>query len=179
MAAQNDEKHNRLNKTSYDTKYPYNKVWVTESGHEFHVDDTPGKERIRWAHRKGSYIEISADGRRVDFSVGNSKQYHKGGWTMTVDENGDMKICGHKRINVDGGSHITVKGDADVVVGKNSHMVVGGNMKAAVAGDTYLGVRGNSNINVKGDLHTKVGGNTLHETKGNHTIKAARIDLNP
>ena len=178
MAA-NPNKPTRTNPSSYDQKYPYNRVTVTEGGHEIHFDDTPGKERIRIAHKKGSYVEISPDGKRIDFNVGHSKAYHKGGHTLTIDENGDIKIHGHKRINVGGGSHISVKGDADVVVGKNSHTVVGGNMKAAVAGDAYLGVKGNGNMNVKGNWDVKVGGSTKMTTGGTHTIIASTIHLNP
>src|SRR5688572_23490917 len=130
-------KKTRLAKTSYDTKYPFNKVSLTESGHECHFDDTPGKCRIRIAHKSGSYFEWSEDGRKVSFTVGNEQKYNKGGYTVTIEENEDRVGRGHKRDNQHGGTVITVKGDADVVAGGHSNIVVGGNAKCAVAGDCY------------------------------------------
>lgn len=172
-----DNKPNRINKTTFESKYPYNKVMVTESGHEFHWDDTPGKERIRIAHKSGTYTEISADGKMVNYNVGHAQSYNKGGFSLTIDEMGDIKIEGHGRIGIGGGSHIEVTGDADIVVGGDSHTVVGGNMKAAVAGDMYSGVKGNSNMNVMGSADIKVAGDTSMESGGTHTIKAGNIVL--
>ena len=173
------KKPNRLNRTGYGTKYPYNQAFISEAGHEIHIDNTPGKERIRIAHKKGTYMEISQDGRRVDYSVGNHQEYKKGGWSLTVDENGDMKIAGHSRINIAGGSHITVKGNADMAVGGNMNIVALGNMNAAVAGNAYLGINGHMNMDVAKNMHMKVKGSTLMETKGAHVIRAAVIHLNP
>lgn len=144
---------NRLNKTEYKTKYPYSQVTVTEAGHEVHFDNTPGAERIRIAHRKGTYAEIGPDGKLTVFAVGNRQEYNKGGVTITVDENSDVKIAGHQRICVGGGSHIEVAGDAAVTVGGDSTSVVGGNMKAAVAGDSYIGTGGTMNMNAGGKLN--------------------------
>src|SRR5688572_19830252 len=98
-----DNKANRINKTTYETKYPYNQCTIFECGHEVHYDNTPGKERIRIAHKHGSYIEMSADGKIVQYTVGNKQEYNKGGVTVTIDENQDMKVHGHARINVSGG----------------------------------------------------------------------------
>ncbi len=167
--------HNRLPRSTANTKYPYNQVIVTESGHEIHLDNTPGAERIRIAHRTGTYVEIGPDGRKVEFTVGNHHQYDKGGVTLTVDENQDVKITGHQRLLVGGGSHIEVRGDANMVVGGSSHSVVGGNLHAAVAGNMYTGVHGNLSTNVRGNHHIIVHGDTTHETRGTHTIRAARL----
>jgi hypothetical protein len=178
MADYDGKKPNRANESSYKTKYPYNKAMLTESGHEWHWDDTPGAERIRLSHRKGTYIEISPDGKRVDFNVGNYQQYNKGGLSLTIDENGDMKISGHQRVNVSGGSHITVRGDADIVVGGDASSIVGGDMAAGVAGDMYTGVAGDMNMNIGGNMNMTVDGDTTMETRGDHVIKATNIRLN-
>jgi hypothetical protein len=169
----------RLPNTSYATQYPHNQCFVTKCGHEIHFDNTPGKERIRITHAKGTYTEWSADGNRTDFTVGHHQDYRKGGWTMTIDENGDVKIAGHSRINISGGEHKTTKGDSDSVTGGHSSIVVGGNAKIAVAGDAYMGVKGDMNMNVGGSVSMKVAGDMTMETQGTHTIKAAKIDMNP
>lgn len=173
------DKPNRVNKTSFKSKYPYNKVMITESGHEIHFDDTVGAERIRIAHKSGTYTEISANGKMVSYVVGHAQNYHKGGFTMTVDEMGDIKIEGHGRIGIGGGSHLEVTGDADIVVGGHAHTVVGGNMKAAVAGNMYAGVNGDSNMNIAGSLNMKVAGEVDMEAGGDFTIKGKNIHLNP
>ena len=45
----------RLPDTSYAAEYPFNQVSVSRSGHERHVDDTPGAERLREAHKSGTF----------------------------------------------------------------------------------------------------------------------------
>lgn len=168
----------RHDASEFKTRYPHNKVTVTPSGHEFHVDDTPGAERIRWAHKAGTYVEISPDGRKTSVTVGNVQEYARGGVTMTVDHNQDVKVHGHQRLCVAGGQHIEVAGDAAIVVGGDSSTVVAGNMAAAVNGNMYSGVAGDHNMNVGGNMNMKVAGGTTMESGGDHIIKAANIKLN-
>lgn len=168
----------RLAATSYKTQYPYNKVSLTESGHEVHYDDTPGAERIRVSHKSGTYHEISADGRSVTFNVGNKQEYNKGGVTMTVDNNNDVKVSGHNRLLVAGGQHIEVQGDASIAVGGDSLQVTMGNMHTAVAGDVYMASKGDMSLNVGGSMDMKVAGTTTMTTGGDHVIKAANIRMN-
>jgi hypothetical protein len=179
MANYDGKAPHRVSNTSYDTKYPYNQATIYEAGHEVHFDNTPGKERIRLSHKSGSHIEFAPDGKITMFAVGNHQQYHKAGMSLTVDENGDIKIHGHNRQNTNGGNHKTARGDSDKVTGGHSTIVVGGNAKIAVAGDAYTGVKGNQNINVGGNLSMKIAGDTTMETKGTHTIVAAKITMNP
>ena len=51
-------------------EYPYNQSTVTRSGHEFHVNDTPGHESIREAHTTGTMREINKDGDQINVVVG-------------------------------------------------------------------------------------------------------------
>lgn len=187
-------KNTRRDKSNYGTKYPYNQVLVTESGHEVHYDNSPGKERIRIAHKDGSYVEWTAGGKKVEVTVGNAQQYHKGGCTVTIDNNQDVKISGHQRVLVGGGSHVEVAGDASVSVGGDSLNFTAGDSKAAVAGNFHLMAAGDGNLNIKGNMNMKVGGNmvtdvggnqttgvggeTAHTSGGDNVIQAANIRLN-
>ena len=45
--------------SDYNTKYPFNFVHTTKSGHAIELDDTPGHERMHMWHRSGTYEEIS------------------------------------------------------------------------------------------------------------------------
>ena len=44
------------------SKYPFNHVYESESGHVIEIDDTPGYERINVFHRKGARFEINNEG---------------------------------------------------------------------------------------------------------------------
>ena len=62
-------------KTTYKAEYPYNRATLTESGHQFEMDDTPGAERIRMGHKSGTYWEISPNGKKVELVSGDDYKY--------------------------------------------------------------------------------------------------------
>jgi hypothetical protein len=64
------------NSTSELAIYPDSQVIETQSGHVIEIDDTTGNERIRVAHRTGSYIEIKPDGTFVQKSVNEDSESH-------------------------------------------------------------------------------------------------------
>lgn len=180
-----DSQDPRHPKSSYDPKYSYNKVTVTPSGHEIHIDDTKDRERIRIAHRSGSYSEMSADGRRVDMTVGHLIQYVKGGVTVTTDKNADFKYGGSHRTNIQGDSHSETKGTSSSAVGGDSISLVGGSHTQAVGGDSTTGVVGNQTVSVgggqkvkvDGGQQVKVSGDSSHETGGSHTISVGGVKM--
>ena len=90
----------RLPDTKYKTEYPYCQTHVSRAGHEKHIDDTPGHERIREGHKAGTYWEVSEDGRKVTLVVANEYHYVKGGLTLTIDNNQDIKVGGNYRLVV-------------------------------------------------------------------------------
>lgn len=171
MAEEKDQTPTRVRKTPYKSQYPYNKVEVTESGHEFHTDDTPGHERIRVGHRKGTYDEMHPDGSRTNYTVGHEQTYVKGGATRTVDENEDTKIEGHKRELVHGGHAMEVGGDIEITCGGDHRIVALGDGKFAISGVLYIGVKGNANINVMGSTDIKSAGD-ITVTAPNMIVKA-------
>jgi len=92
--------------SAYNTKYPFNKVYQSESGHVIEIDDTPNFERLHTYHRTGTYTEINEDGRRVNKIVGDDFEivqkdknlYIQGAFTITakgnITINGDIKVNG-------------------------------------------------------------------------------------
>lgn len=172
-----DKPKKRLDKSSEKTEYPYAQVLETESGHLIILDDTPGHSRMVFAHKSGSYTEISEDGKTVNFSVGDNQTYGKGGVSFTVDENNDVKIHGHNRMVVGGGSYIEVAGHAGVAVAGDTTLVSKGSLKASVD-NIYLGAKGNMNFNVAGNMEMKVAGTTNLESGGDTTMKASNIWFN-
>ena len=88
----------------YDAVYPYNKASISESGHVSEVDDTPGAERLKAAHRMGTFQEIHPDGSRVTKVV--AKDYE------IIADDKNVLIKGACNITVEGNANLYVKGDA-------------------------------------------------------------------
>jgi hypothetical protein len=107
--------------TSYDTKYPYNNVMDTESGHLLEFDDTPGAERVHIAHRNGSFIEWFPDGSRVE-------KITKDNYSIVMKDN-NVYIMGKCNITVQGNAELNVEGNFDMKVGGTCNIRSGGTMK--------------------------------------------------
>lgn len=164
--------------STYGARYPKNRVMVTESGHELHWDDTKGRERIRLAHRSGTYTEMSHDGKRVDMVVGHHLTYVKGGSTVTVDKNHDVKVGGSTRTSVSGDSHSEVRGTVSQAVQGGVVSSVGGDFAAAINGDTAVGLTGSVTLKMGGGMKAKADGSAVMAIGDTLVIEAAsRIRL--
>lgn len=97
--------------SAYNSKYPFNKVFKTESGHVVEFDDTPGHERIHIFHKTGSYSEINKDGRRVDKTVDKHFEIVISDQTIHIKGNQEVKIDGNVNILVDGTYTLESKGN--------------------------------------------------------------------
>ena len=176
----------RLPESQFNAQYPFNAVTVTRSGHEFHIDDTPGSERIRQAHKSGTFFEVSPDGRKVELVVGNDHKYVKGGLTLTVDNNGDIKIAGNLRLVVEGDMQAEVHGNMNSIVSGDSTVATLGDSVQMVGGDCVTKVDGsmsakidsNLNCQVKKDAEIEVKGDTSIVGTGDVDIEAKNIRLN-
>lgn len=183
---------------------PYlNRVTVYPDGTEVHFDSTPGYSCYEFRHSSGAVYQIADDGMETKICVGNVHDYKKEGYTLTIDQNGDITIGGHARISVGGGAHVEVKGDTNLVTTGDMNMYVGGNFNQTVAGEYNLQVtgdintttgsvhnqyaRGNINTNaganhnafVRANYKMEAGGTSDMESGGTMTKKAPKIDLNP
>lgn len=193
--------NNRLPPSTAAPEYPYNHAMVTRAGHEMHWDDTPGRERIRMAHRAGTYFEISEDGRKVELVSANEYKYTKGGLTLTVDKNGDIKVGGLFRLVIGGDAHLEINGDVTASIGgsvtaavnKNAELHVGQsatvtagqnitatadqNIYASAGKDMVSAVGGNMTAVVQGDSTELTLGNRSFQVAGEYKIVAASIVL--
>lgn len=124
---------NSINKTQYGSeppsayraKYPYNKVFRTESGHVIEIDDTPNFERVHVYHKSGSYVEINETGRMV---------------TKVVDDNYQI-VVKNNEVFVGGKVNINVTGDVN--------MAIGGTFTGTAASWNLTG-----DVTVKGNIHS-------------------------
>ena len=152
--------------TTPESKYPYNQVYQTAGGIRVIVGNEPGKETLKIFHPSGSYMEMMPNGKTVSMSIGENKQYNKGGVTITVDENQDVHIKGHSKLQVGGGSHIEVAGDAGIVVGGSVAMSMPKGDLGIQAKNIYMGATGNFNLNVEGDSTINTKGTTSIKSEG-------------
>lgn len=195
------EASSRLPPSTAAPEYPYNNATVTRAGHEMHWDDTPGHERIRLAHRAGTYFEISEDGRKVELVSANEYKYTKGGLTLTVDKNGDIKVGGLFRLVIGGDAHVEINGDVTASIGgsltaavnKNAELHVGEsatvtagqnitatadqNIYASAGQDLVAAVGGNMTAVVQGDSTELTLGNRSFQVGGEYKIVASSIVL--
>ena len=128
----------------YGAKYPFNKVFETESGHIQEFDDTPGQERIHTYHRSGTFNEIDPQGTQVNYIVGDN--------FVLMERNGCISVRGECNITVDGNTNIYAKTDANIQVEQNATVKVGNNLEIGVATDTTLAVGGDLKIKAVGDI---------------------------
>ena len=126
----------------YGAKYPFNKVYETESGHIQEFDDTPGQERINTYHRSGTFTEVDANGTQVNYIVGDN--------FVLMEQNGCIHVAGECNITVDGQTNIYARSDANVKVEQNATITVGNNLDIGAANDVTLAAGG--------DLMAEVGG---------------------
>lgn len=128
---------------AYGAKYPYNKVFETESGHIQEFDDTPGQERLHTYHRSGTFTEVDANGTQVNYIVGDN--------FILMEQNGCIRVAGECNITVDGQTNILARSDANIEVAQNAKLVVGNNLEVGVANDFSLAVGGDFKVKVGGE----------------------------
>lgn len=129
------------------SKFPFNQVKETSSGHIISYDDTPGGERILIKHRKGAGVEIRADGSVVISAVNNKVEVTGGDQTVIVEGNGKLVYNGNLNLEVTGDYNVDVGGDYNV------------------------NVNGNTNTEIRKNNTTTVGLNTKYTTKGTAVYK--------
>lgn len=176
-------------------KYPMRNVQEFPGGHRITVDSTPGYRVMERVHGSGTLEQWSEDGSETKIVVGNVQQHIKEGYTLTVDQNGDIRINGHARVSVGGGAHVEIRGDATIMcegtwtqyVGGNYNLIVQGHLSMSSDGSHYVATRANREVTVKGNETQKItgfksreiGGRSYEKSDGAMTKIAPRIDLNP
>jgi hypothetical protein len=169
-------------KTPYNAQYPYNKVFGSESGHAIEIDDTPGSERLNFAHRSGTFDETSPDGTKVTRIVGD-------GYTI-IDKNGYILIDGIANIHVSGTCNVIIMSDTNLTMHGRVSMDIHNDVDVNIAGRLSLSVGegifarnggvmsveniGDIDIDTKGNLTTDVVGkfNLTSDSGVNLTSKA-------
>ena len=105
------------------TRYPFNHVYESESGHVREYDDTYNEERIGEYHKDGTFYEVTAGGDKIvhvkgdnyEFVAGNTFINVKGDVNLTVNGNFETLVEGDYNIRAKN-LNIEVEQDMDTVV---------------------------------------------------------------
>lgn len=125
-------------------KYPYDKIWQSESGHSIELDDTPTRERLRLQHRDGSFQEFQPKGDVVTKVLRDNYQIVAG--------NNNVLIEGQCNITVNGACVIHILGDGLIKIDGNLQQIVNGDLTQTVSGSTNISTNGDIDIASKGDI---------------------------
>ena len=128
--------------SAYATKYPYNNVMQTESGHFQEFDDTPGAERIRTQHKAGTFTEIQPDGTEVHKIVGNGYYITAKDGNVIINGQCNISITGNAEVTIGGDAITNVKGSVKQTVEKDYSLLVKGDYKVISGGDLKLSATG-------------------------------------
>lgn len=152
------------------SQYPFNQVDETPSGHSIEMDDTPGGERILIRHRKGSGVELRADGTVVVSALNNKVEVTGGDQTLIVEGDGTLVYNGTLNLRVKGDMNIDVGGSYNVNTGGNTNIKTKRNHYHQVSGDASYDYHGENTQTVVGDKTTVVLGDKYDKTKNSNYI---------
>lgn len=150
--------------SAYNTVYPYNKVFESESGHILEFDDSPQGERVNLYHKKGTFIEIDPNGSQINYIVGD-------GYYIT-ERNGNIFINGTCNVTCSGPMNILCQGDANLEVKGQVDAVFHNNVNIGVAKDLNIAVGGDYNVLVEGNYNVEVGKTSNTRSIGTMSIES-------
>tara|TARA_Y100001973_G_C5196480_1_gene334598 strand:+ start:403 stop:2175 length:1773 start_codon:yes stop_codon:yes gene_type:complete len=136
--------------SSYNAKYPYNKVDEEESGIVHEYDSTPGSERVASWHPAGTFTEIDSNGTVTKQVVGDKYE--------VLERNGMLYVKGSIDVTIDGSNSLYVKNAMNVMID--------GKCTANFMNDVDLNVMGDMKTNVNGNMEYNVRGDTTYRSNG-------------
>lgn len=128
------------------SKYPWNFVNASRSGHITEVDDTPGYERLNMTHRTGTYWEMDNTGTLTLKSILDFYQISKYDMYSYVGGNYTQQIKGQSYVQVGGDSVTKVAGtlyaNASKIQFNTGMLSVSGEINAPNINSTIFGPMG-------------------------------------
>ena len=151
-------------RSGFSSVYPYNKVFESESGHVLEFDDSPAGERVNLFHKKGTFIEIDANGTQINHIIGDG--YY------IVEHNGNIFVNGCCNITINGNTNLLCGGDATVEVNGTSDIILHNDANIGVAKDLNIAVGGDMNVLVEGNYNLEVGKTFNTRTVGTMSLES-------
>ena len=170
------------------SRFPFNQVKETASGHIISYDDTPGGERILIKHRTGAGVEVRSDGSVVVSALNNKVEVTGGDQTVVVEGNGklvyngnlNLEVTGDYNVDVGGDYNVKVDGNTNTTIRKNNTTKVGQNSNYLTKGTSVqktvehasIVVLGNENHIVKGYWRNQIGSEVVINTANRFQVSA-------
>jgi GH24 family phage-related lysozyme (muramidase) len=139
----------------YNAMYPFNHVYVSESGHVQEFDDTEGNERIHTYHKSGTFEEIDVNGTLVRRIVGDAFEI--------FERNGNVLVRGKCNLTVEGSINIRCENNANIQVLGDCKTEVSGDMTTSVKGDYKLRAKTIKVEAYEGNIDVKAEAGNYHE----------------
>jgi GH24 family phage-related lysozyme (muramidase) len=162
----------------YNSDYPFNHVYESESGHVMEFDDTPNAERVHIYHKAGTYTEIDHNGTRVNRIVGDGYEIYERNGFIFVNGTYNLTASGNGNILFQSGMNLHVGGDAQISVAGNCKLNTTGNIdikgkQVNIESETDINLKAGVSVNVQGvsDLNLK-GTTTNIEASGAMNVLA-------
>ena len=152
------------------SKYPFNHVLETESGHFIEFDDTEGNERIHIYHKKGTFIEIDKSGNVMIKTVGNV--------TNVIAGNMDTYVQGNYSLSVDGNLDMYAVGNLTEKITGNVKTTITGNVESAITGTLTEEVTKDVTQDYKMNLTTTITALGSIKASGAMTVGGSSISFN-
>lgn len=184
---------------AYNAKYPYNKVFESESGHALELDDTPGAERVHLAHRSGTFEEIYPSGTKVEKIVKNNYKivlsddhlYVVGKVNITIESDANIRVVGNINLQgendlnalISGDSNISIAGDLKIqaenidVLAAGSLNIQSAELDLSAEGDVVAGSGGNFNVSSGGKMLFGSGGQTSFKSTTTFDVDGLAVNL--
>ena len=154
----------------YAAQYPYNKVFGGESGHVIEIDDTPGAERLNFAHRSGTYEETGPDGTKVTRIVGDGYTiYDKDGYIM-IEGQANVHVAGKCNVFIAGDTNLTMHGKASIDIHNDLDLNVGGHIAVTAGKGIFVRNQGIFSLDNVGDIEMRGKGNLTQEVVGTYNV---------
>jgi hypothetical protein len=171
--------------SAYSAQYPYNHVYESESGHLIEQDDTPGKERLHWYHRSGTFTEFHPAGMRVDRTnahrynivTGNYESIISGEEKKSITTDYTLNLGG--RLTLKSGKDISITSETgDVVIDSNTlNTYIGGKNIILDAKDTLILRGGRKVIREDDSAEDKIRGNFGLDVGGAYNVSSGSMSL--
>jgi GH24 family phage-related lysozyme (muramidase) len=142
----------------YNATYPFNHVFMSESGHVMEFDDTEKKERTHLYHKSGTFVETDANGTQVTRIVGDKYEI----------------LERHGYVHIKGAVNVTVNGDANVKVENALNVDVSGKTIVNVFNDVDFNVSGKLNISVKEDFNLRAANINMESWDGSINMNSSK-----
>lgn len=170
---------------AYNAKYPFNKVFESESGHVLELDDTPKAERVHLAHRTGTFQEIYPSGTKVEKIVKNNYQiilsddhlYVVGKVNITIESAANIKVVGDVNLQCENDINATVSGNMNLVVSEDLAIKA---KNVDITAEEKLAVTSGDNFNLSSGSKMVIGSadNTSINAGSTFDVDSTLINLN-